>query len=284
MTSIARLAIFHCGGFQSPENLFLQGGSKRKRFMPILCFVFEHITEGAVVVDAGLSSRGISIMKSPYNAIYRKLFALHGPAQLKPAWGLRNRLEELEMISALRRGLFTHLHFDHVGGLEEMQNIPWFAPQEDLQKASNARGILARYQGYVPEFADLIKKCAQPIHTWDGPLLEPFGPTFDLFQDGSALIVQLPGHTPQHQGVLLTLSDQNRILLCGDAIYDVRHLTDYEYGRMPKLFGHNYKISCHTLEKLRAFHRQNPDVTIIPSHDFEMGERCHQNPLWISPS
>ena len=62
----------------------------------------------------------------------------------------------------------------------------------------------------MPNFADYAT-----LETAKTTLIEGDG-DHDVFGDGSAIIVQAPGHTPGHTVLLLTTAKSGKVLLAGD--------------------------------------------------------------------
>jgi glyoxylase-like metal-dependent hydrolase (beta-lactamase superfamily II) len=89
------------------------------------------------------------------------------------------------------------------------------------------------------------------------------------------LLIPLEGHAVGHLGLLLQLGPSRRVLLCGDAVYQASHITQGQTpGVMAQQSCEDQPQMLRSLELLRHFHRENPDVELIPSHDVGWGERC----------
>jgi glyoxylase-like metal-dependent hydrolase (beta-lactamase superfamily II) len=80
----------------------------------------------------------------------------------------------------------------------------------------HARGVAGRIRGYLPGrwppsiLPTLVDYGAGPFG--------PFPDSLDLLGDGSLVLVPLPGHTPGHMGMVVTVDDE-RWLLAGDAAF-----------------------------------------------------------------
>jgi glyoxylase-like metal-dependent hydrolase (beta-lactamase superfamily II) len=98
----------------------------------------------------------------------------------------------------------SHLHFDHAGGLEFFPEATVYVQREELRFAYWP----AVYQREIYLRAD-----------FDHPLRwKELEGDYDIFGDGSMLILRTPGHTPGHQSLLVRL-DGGPVLLMGDATY-----------------------------------------------------------------
>lgn len=154
----------------------------------------------------------------------------------------------------------THLHWDHVAGLAELPDLP-------------VRTLEAE-RAFALDGAEVPLGCARgplqgremSVYELDGPPVLTFARSHDLFGDGAVVLVDLAGHTPGSVGVLLTLHDQRRVLLAGDAIWhglQARLLR--EKAPFPgQLVDHDRDAAFLAVHRLHAL---VPIVDIIASHD-----------------
>ena len=98
--------------------------------------------------------------------------------------------------------------------------------------------------------------------------------TLDVFNDGSLLIVDAPGHLPGHINILARVSKDHLIYLGGDACHDRRLLTgEKEIGEWNDLEGHtccihaNKKQAEETIQRIKKL--EESGVEIIFGHDVE---------------
>ena len=84
---------------------------------------------------------------------------------------------------------------------------------------------------------------------------------YDLFGDGKAICLPTPGHSADHQSLLLTMDDNSRKLLLGDVVYLPQALdyepTAEEYEQNPDYYN--------SIRKVRAM--RDGGVEIIFGHD-----------------
>lgn len=96
----------------------------------------------------------------------------------------------------------------------------------------------------------------------------------DLFNDGSLLIVNAPGHLPGHINLLAKTSPSHQIYMGGDACHDRRILTgEKKIGEWNDAHGQvccihaNRKQAEETIERIRILEKEG--VEIIFAHDTE---------------
>lgn len=95
----------------------------------------------------------------------------------------------------------SHYHFDHVGQAADF-------PRARLIMGA---GDLAALRGDMP---GLPREQLQPWLQGGGQVTEARGDV-DVFEDGSVVMLSLPGHTPGHYGLLVRLAS-GPVLLSGD--------------------------------------------------------------------
>lgn len=103
--------------------------------------------------------------------------------------------------------------------------------------------------------------------------------TMDIFQDGSVLLVDAPGHLPGHMNILARTGQDKYVYLAGDACHDRRIMTrEKEIGEWHDEHGHiccihaNRKEAERTIERIKQLELDG--VEVIFAHDVEW----EQNP------
>jgi glyoxylase-like metal-dependent hydrolase (beta-lactamase superfamily II) len=166
--------------------------------------------------------------------------------------------------------LLTHAHWDHVSGLEDLQSVPTFVPEAELDFIHDGgeATALARQIG-----ATIFQTYGFP----DGPY-QGFEKSFDLYSDGSVVIVPAPGHTPGSIFVFIATTDGKRYLLIGDTAWQsegfdrpaekpwlARRLVDDDPEKVRAL-----------LIRINQLKQQIPGLTIVPAHDRRIWETLPQ--------
>ena len=98
--------------------------------------------------------------------------------------------------------------------------------------------------------------------------------TLDIFNDGSLLVVNAPGHLPGHINLLARTSEDHYIYLGGDACHDRRLLTGEKViGEWTDAEGHVCCIHVdreqaeETIRRIRVLEKEG--VEVIFAHDVE---------------
>jgi N-acyl homoserine lactone hydrolase len=99
----------------------------------------------------------------------------------------------------------SHYHFDHIGQAAVFPKAKLFIGQGDYDALKAGRGG-----------AD-----SKPLAPWfgGGAPVEGVSGDKDLFGDGSVTMIDLPGHTPGHHGLLIYLAKTGPVLLSGDVAH-----------------------------------------------------------------
>lgn len=240
---------------------FRDGAVKKiETWVPCPVFLVEHPSAGLVLVDTGMPAGVVHDPKAALGRFAAQLYAVRA----KPEEPLSARLRAL----GIERGdigtvVMTHLHFDHAGGLADVENAVVVVAKEEWRSAHQGKGLA---RGYIKRQFDQAHDYR--LVDYDLPMINSFatfGRSFDLFGDGSVVLVSTPGHTSGHQSVVLRLAGREA-LICGDAVYDRRSL---EQGSEPLVLAdaHNYRRS---VREIRAYAQMTPSALVVPGHDVEL--------------
>lgn len=162
--------------------------------------------------------------------------------------------------SMLAGVLLTHAHWDHVGGMTDLPGVPaWLSKPEVAFVDSDAP--MAAIAHAIPNLQ------VHPYAFAEVPYLG-YPRSFDVWGDGSIVIVPAPGHTPGSVVIFVTLADV-RYAFVGDIVWQsegierpaerpwaARHLVDGDAVEVRE-----------QIEHLAALHRKFPQLVMVPAHD-----------------
>ncbi len=95
----------------------------------------------------------------------------------------------------------------------------------------------------------------------------PFDYGFDLFGDKSIIAVHLPGHAYGQMGLFLETQELGPVFLAADACWHSKAYRELIWPHpLANLALADPKAFRDTLTKLHLLHKNNPQITIIPSH------------------
>ena len=129
-----------------------------------------------------------------------------GPGGIVVARRLTDQLRQLGLKPADIRYLsVSHSHFDHIGNAGLFASATWIVDADERAYAfrPSQRANLAEFARY------------SALETAKTVLIEGEA-SYDVFGDGSVIIIQAPGHTPGHTVLVVRLRKAGPILLTGD--------------------------------------------------------------------
>jgi N-acyl homoserine lactone hydrolase len=231
-----RLWRLDCGAIQVNDldafsDTYLYVG--RSKLLTASCYLIKH-DDTYMLWDAGLpeSSLGASLKSSDTMAASLSRTIKDQLAEIKVAPGA------ISIVGV------SHSHWDHTG-----------------QAASFPQAKLLMGHGDVEAMRKQGSERAKPLEHWlsGGGTLEEITGDKDVFGDGSVIMLDLPGHTPGHHGLLVKLTKTGYVLLSGD----VTHFREnYEKEGIPS-FNDDRAKSVASLDRFKKLSSNLKAVTII---------------------
>lgn len=222
---------------------------------PILAYLIE-TANGRILYDVGCDYSKISDpgLKQHY---YENEGFPFGPPEMTEEQRLPNRLAELGLQPLDVDLVFVgHLHFDHGGGLCDMQHAEIHVHEQELD-AARGQADEAYFQ---EDFSGDYRWRVQPEE-------------YDLVQGVHA--IESPGHTAGHMSMLIELPKGPPILLAGDAADLQENLVD---EIAPGLCWQDRDdMAINSIRKLKQLAHETGAV-LWPNHDMNFYKSCHPFP------
>ncbi|TGJ99024.1 MBL fold metallo-hydrolase [Leptospira langatensis] len=231
---------------------------KKEQWVPSLSYLVKHPRRGYFLLDSGVPS---------IDTENRCDFSLIGPLfniQCKSEKGrdTASQLDELNIPNTdLDFVLASHLHWDHIGGMEALRKrgpIRVLLSEEEARDAGRNFAVFHGYSHKALSF-DFEVSTLPKSGFIDMPIL---GQVYDLYGDGSVWIVSAHGHTEGEIAVLLN-SVGGPILFT----FDSSHLKAGFQNGVPPGATVDRKKSLETLSKMRAFAQKFPRLRVIYGHE-----------------
>ncbi|MDQ0772187.1 N-acyl homoserine lactone hydrolase [Streptomyces aurantiacus] len=192
------------GTYETRAAFAFKGGSFReKRRFAATATLLRH-PKGDLLIDAGFGSHVAAHIRS-LPRMERAPYQVNGTAS-----------EQLDAHGydrgGLRGVLLTHSHWDHVSGLDGLQ-VPVWINEGELRYANEHRG------GKVFRAVSAGHKIQQ--YEFDGPAYLGFSSSFDVYGDGSVVVVPARGHTTGSVIVFVALPTGRRYAFVGDLTWQI---------------------------------------------------------------
>ncbi len=229
--------------------------------VPINFFVIEH-RDGLVLFDTGLDPAIASdpnYITSPIGQfLLKRIFRFHIGEQDR----LDRKMRDAGFLPEdVKKAVFLHLHFDHVGGIAHI-------PQAELIVSRREWDVLSEPH---PEREWILREHIQlPTAKWHSvefsltgdPLFAPFGGYHDIMGDGSLILLPTPGHTAGSSSMLVRSQQLPPLLLIGDLAYSAEMLME---DKVPGTG--DARLLRQSYAKVRQLVQELPELIIVPSHD-----------------
>jgi N-acyl homoserine lactone hydrolase len=218
--------------------------------------------KGDVLIDGGNSSHFEE--EASQFPRWERLVMIAIPGRLKPRVSLPDALHALgEMPEQVKWLIPSHAHLDHVGGYEDLPKIPVFLSPLELSFLHDREAL--RAGAVIPQQAKMLADGrARELRFSDTPY-EIYTQSFDLYGDGSIIVVPLPGHTPGSVGLFINLDADHRIFYLGDAALSVQEITE-RIGKPFFIQDVEPEKAAEEVQQLSELHILLPALAMIPAH------------------
>lgn len=168
--------------------------------IPYFFYLIEH-SNGFVAFDTGVNLDLIRDMRS-----YLGPHAQDWKIYVRPDDDVRSQLGKIGVdIKDVKTVVLSHLHYDHAGGMNLFENAVFLVQRDEWDFALNPPNV--QQNSYVRSEYDV-----------PAVRLRLIGGEFDIFGDGTLILVPTPGHTKGHQSLLIA-GRASSYILAADAAY-----------------------------------------------------------------
>ena len=200
-----KLYTFDCGDIEvSDLDAFSSSGDYAGKAGQLVntCYLIRH-PEGDLIWDLGLPQTLVG--SGPQ---VNGIFTLSLESSLVDQLALIGlSAADIEFLS------ISHSHFDHTGQAALFPDVEWLVHEEEFDHMFGTVEGEAQHSA----FAGLDKTT--------------FSDNYDVFGDGSVVILTMPGHTPGHTALWVSLPESGSVLLSGDLYHRAE---SRELARVPR--------------------------------------------------
>jgi glyoxylase-like metal-dependent hydrolase (beta-lactamase superfamily II) len=263
VTNIVLLSSGYC--IASTRYVFPDEPPSKVRFYATWALI-DHPLLGKILFDTGYSHRFYESTRWPPNRIYRWVT----PVFHQNEESCLNQLLSLGVDPGdIKHIVISHFHADHTGGLMDFPGASLWCSEKALAYALNKNRFNAVFKGILKAQipSDIRERAVFPEK--ELTLSGMSGLTAWRWLD-DIFFIDLPGHFRGQLGLYLKDTNNGDLLLCADAVWSVKAIYEESYpSRIASLISDNYSELIQTINKLYHFHRNNPNVKILPAH-------CHE--------
>ena len=182
---------------------------EHKIWLPVSVYLIEH-PEGLILFDTGWSKSVRTVMKEKKN----RLFGEISESDLPAGKAVDEQLLSLGYTSKdLDYIILSHLDGDHAGGLQLVKDAKNILVSREELEASKGWSKAIRYESKLWEGTKL--KAFDFANSGIGPMKR----SFDLFNDGSLVLIWTPGHSKGLISLMVKNLNDDYVLLVADTGY-----------------------------------------------------------------
>ncbi|MEV4735015.1 MULTISPECIES: MBL fold metallo-hydrolase [unclassified Microbacterium] len=253
-----RLRHYACGSTTHDLAAMFRGEPRGVRDFPSGVFLYDGAEGRRILFDTGYATG--EWRTGWRGAVYRRLL----PPIVEDADDVASQLRRDGVDPAsVTHVVLSHLHPDHIGGVRRFPGAT-FVLAEGLERTlASPRLRTAVLPGLLPDwFAHVPRRVLKDGEFQDREVGGLRLPAVDLFDDGSYLVLALPGHADGHVGALV----EERVLLAGDAAWG-RDLLDAvpRLRALPRAVQFDPDAYAATARTLRTI--ADSGIRVVCSHD-----------------
>ncbi|MDD2700141.1 MAG: MBL fold metallo-hydrolase [Sideroxydans sp.] len=230
------------------------GLEDRDEPIQIYAHLLKHPRYGNFIIDTGVSQKLLDDPgKHGLNWIIQQAMHLE-------KLHIRKSTDEMlqELNGKLSGVFFTHLHLDHIAGMPDIAaDVPLYIGATE-SSASHFKNL------FVRGATDQLLKGKQPLQEWH---FQPdpqgnFEGIIDLFGDGSAFVISVPGHSPGSVAFLIRTT-RGPVLMTGDACIT---RWGWEHTVEPGDFTADHERNLKNLKSMKELVARHPAIEVRLGH------------------
>ena len=203
-----KLYVMDCGRVLARDvSVFFSPGVDKgvEKEMADSCYLIQHPTKGTLLWDTGLSDELNGMKEGMESDGFNFSVPKTVKSQIK---SIGIKPSEITYLA------FSHLHPDHTGNAKYFSKPTWLVQEVDYDIAFTKDAVK---HSYTP---------ADYNHLKDVPVKKLNG-DYDVFGDGSVVIVFTPGHSVGHQALFVDLPKTGPTILSGDLYHFTKNRENY---------------------------------------------------------
>jgi N-acyl homoserine lactone hydrolase len=253
----------HVGPTKLPPLVWLMTARKWTAPRPINVYVIKH-EQGIVVFDTGQDRASVTNPDYFPRGLVGWLYSRLAKFKITEGETFLSGLASLGVgLDDLRYAVISHLHQDHIGGLPALaQSAATVIASKDELAASNKFGAVL--DGYMLEHIEIEGLTIETPRVEDISSLQiqGFDQGWDVFGDGTLVVVSLKGHTEGSLGMIVNWKSELPCFLVGDLTYDSKLM---ESGVVPGVGNKSELFEASS--RVAQLKKVKPSLVIAAAHD-----------------
>jgi N-acyl homoserine lactone hydrolase len=260
-TGSVRIHPEHAASSWQPTWLWVVTSRRWTVPLPINVYVIEH-RNGLVLFDTGQDRASITDPGYfPGGPLLSSLFSM-ARFEMAAEQMLSAQLKRIGYLASdVHTVVLSHLHGDHIGGLREVAQAELLVSTVEWATLSGRWPELAGIMRRHIQLPELKWRQIEPAPLHD-PALAPFDTGYDLFGDGSLVMVPTPGHTAGSISLIVRRAGKPTLAVVGDLTYAADLLAR---GHLPGVG--NRAILRRSTVMMNQLQAATPGLVVLPTHD-----------------
>lgn len=261
------------------EKMVINGGrNETVRFYSMFGLI-RHEKHGVILYDTGYTKRFYKETESFPSMIYAKMTPVYVKEEDTAVYKLKELGIKPEDVTYI---IISHFHADHIAALKDFPKAKFIYMKNGYEKVKNLGAFGALRAGYLAgllptDFESRSILLDENDKTYQVEAIPEFEYTFDFFGDGTIKFIPLNGHYRGHLGALVNTGTEQYFLIADSCWLSKSFKENIMPHKMATIIMDDAKAYKTTLEKIHHFYKNNPNISIIPSHCSEVYAKYIEN-------